>query len=531
MRITDRRDTRWFQALSTGALAGAVASLAMTLVMAVLRYGLGVATPAELTGDRLVPTFSIAQFFALLDRFGGYNELKQVGVTRVLGGQLALGLLGGVLYAGVVERPHARHRVQALNLSEIGPGRLFVALFVGCLWIGTLLFLWPVLGTHYGGLPPAQATWVTIVGLLISYGVYGLGLMWAYQAIRGGGTSRTPGGFNIALNRRAVVVGAFGVLTAIATGAILRRLYSLTTFSYDGRRYGGPDVQPIVPNDRFYVVTKNVIDPLITPAVWRLEITGQVKQPRSYRFEDLLSMPAVTQETTLECISNAVGDGLMSNALWKGVPLRRLLEAAGPGSGVVDVLLHAVDGYTDSFDFDKAMDPTTLVVYEMNGVPLPVSHGYPVRVIVPGLFGEKNVKWVTRVELVDRQVKGFYARQGWGPNFVIPTEARFDQPSHGQTMGSPVRLKGIAFAGARGVSRVEVSLDDAVTWHGARVDYRGAPMAWVLWSFDWHPTQPGRYSLVVRATDGTGALQTPEERSFAPEGATGYHRITVQVEV
>ena len=152
---------------------------------------------------------------------------------------------------------------------------------------------------------------------------------------------------------------------------------------------------------------------------------------------------------------------------------------------------------------------------------------------MPGLFGEKNVKWVTRIELVDRDVKGFYARQGWGPNFVIPTESRFDQPSPGQTiqaqLGSAVPLKGIAFAGARGISRVEVSFDDALTWQEARLDYRGAPMAWVLWGIDWHPTQAGGYTLVVRATDGTGIVQTPEERSFVPEGATGYHRISVLV--
>jgi len=109
----------------------------------------------------------------------------------------------------------------------------------------------------------------------------------------------------------------------------------------------------------------------------------------------------------------------------------------------------------------------------------------------------------------------------------------FDQPSAGQTiqapLGSAVPLKGIAFAGARGISRVEVSFDDALTWYEARLDYRGAPMAWVVWGIDWRPTQAGRYTLVVRATDGTGSLQTPEARSFAPEGATGYQRISVFV--
>jgi DMSO/TMAO reductase YedYZ molybdopterin-dependent catalytic subunit len=535
MRAADMHSRPWFQALGAGLLAGGVASLVMTLVMVLLRHAWGVATPAELTGDRLAPTLTIEQFFRLLDRYGGYNELKQAGVAGVLVGQLAVGLLGGVLYALLVEHQRTRSPDQVQHFGEPRIGLLFVALFVGLLWLATLAFLWPVLGMHYGGLPPGQATWVTTVGLLVCYGVYGLVLMWAYQMITGGVAFRASGPGNRPSNRRSVLVGGIAVLAAIAAGAILRRLYSLATFSYDGTRYSGPDIQSITPNDRFYVVTKNVIDPVIRPAVWRLEVTGWVEQARTYRFEDLLTMPAVTQETTLECISNGVGDGLMSNARWKGVPLHRLLEAARPQPGVVSVLLHAADGYTDSFAFEKAMEPTTLAVYEMNGAPLPVRHGYPVRIIVPGLFGEKNVKWVTRVELVEHHVKGFYARQGWGPNFVIPTEARFDQPSHNQTikmpMGSAALLKGIAFAGARGINRVEVSFDDAMTWHEARIDYRGAPMAWVLWSFDWHLAQPGRYTLVVRATDGTGTLQPPEDRSFAPEGATGYHRIAVQVEI
>jgi DMSO/TMAO reductase YedYZ molybdopterin-dependent catalytic subunit len=148
----------------------------------------------------------------------------------------------------------------------------------------------------------------------------------------------------------------------------------------------------------------------------------------------------------------------------------------------------------------------------MNGELLPGRHGYPARVIAPGLFGKNNVKWVTRIELVDAHVKGFYEKQGWGPSFVVPTTSRFDDPSQGQTLrparGEMVVLKGIAYAGARGVTRVEVSLDNAQTWHEARIDYKGAPMAWVLWSYDWQPPHPAESKLVVRATDGTGELQT-----------------------
>jgi hypothetical protein len=152
--VADRREARWVRALGAGTSAGAVAALAMTLVVVILRYTLGGATPAELVGDRLAPTLTIAQFFALLDRFGGYNELKLAGLTRVLGGQLVVGLLGGVVYALVVERQRAYPPAQALSSGAIRSGRLLMALFVSSLWLVTLLLLWPVLGTHYHGLPP-----------------------------------------------------------------------------------------------------------------------------------------------------------------------------------------------------------------------------------------------------------------------------------------------------------------------------------------------------------------------------------------
>lgn len=229
------------------------------------------------------------------------------------------------------------------------------------------------------------------------------------------------------------------------------------------------------------------------------------------------------------CISNAVGDGLMSNARWKGIPLRALLEAAGPRPGAVEAVLRGADSYSDTIAFAKAMDPATLVAYEMNGDPLPQRHGYPVRVIVPGLFGEKNVKWVTRVELVDHDAKGFYESQGWGPSFVIPTHSRFDEPEDGSRIPvGAATLRGIAFAGARGVRAVEVSVDAGRTWRGAQIDYPGTTLTWALWSYDWRPG-PGNFEAVVRATDGEGTVQTSAERGTIPEGSTGYHRIRFTV--
>jgi DMSO/TMAO reductase YedYZ molybdopterin-dependent catalytic subunit len=151
----------------------------------------------------------------------------------------------------------------------------------------------------------------------------------------------------------------------------VKKIYDDSTLSYDGLRYNGPGVKPITPNDQFYVVTKNVIDPNPTKATWRLTVDGAVEKPRTYDFDDIASMPSVEQEMTLACISNAVGAALVSNAVWKGTPLRNLLDDVGPKSGVMDILVHAADGYTHDVRFEKIMEETTILAYEMNGEPLP----------------------------------------------------------------------------------------------------------------------------------------------------------------
>ena len=517
-----------------GLVAGLVAALALTLAMMSLRLLLGVATAPELVGDRIAPLLPVNTFLYLLDLAGGYNELKQIGVVSVIAGQLAFGVLGGLWYATRTERARLPEATGRFGVNR--RGLLFVGLFVGTLWLASIVLLWPVLGTHYAGRPPGQATVITALGLLFSYAVFGAtliltyGVMARHAPLDNADSARQPDG------RRALLVAGAGVAVAIALGVVMRRLYGLATFSYDGTQYKGADVQAITPNERFYVVSKNVIDPNVERRLWRLEVTGMVESPQSFSYEALTAMAATTQETTLRCISNQTGGGLMSNAAWKGVPLKSLIEAARPKGTVLEVILHGADNYTDTVAFEKAMNPTTLAAFEMNGEPLPFNHGYPVRVIVPGLYGEKNVKWVTRIELVERDAKGFYERQGWGPNFVVPTSSRFDQPDDRQkfklaALGAAfVTLRGVAHGGDRGIARVEISPDDGRTWREANVEHAQSPSAWSLWSYDWNPNAPGEYKLIVRATDGAGALQTPDERGIVPEGSTGYHKITVNIE-
>ncbi|MBA2488623.1 MAG: molybdopterin-dependent oxidoreductase [Chloroflexi bacterium] len=508
-------------AAATGLLAGLVAALAMTALMLVLRTVAGIPTPSELVGDRFAPLIPARDFGGLISWAGGYNELKQLGVFAVLVGQIAAGVLGGAVYAVLRDRGSR--------------ARGFLVGFVIFLWLAALIVLWPVLPTNFAGLPPDPARVVTAASMLAAFALYGVltaGLVKTLRPAREKPAGDASTGAASHLGRRAILVGAAGVGLLAVSGGLLRRLSDDATFAYDGLQVRGPDIEPITPNELFYVVSKNVIDPAVDGGLWRMAVTGQVDRPSTIDLAALRAMPAVEQETTLMCISNIVSGGLMSNAIWRGVPLASLIDQAGPRSGAVEVVCKSVDGYSDTFAIDKAMEPTTLVAYEMNGEPLPRRHGYPVRLIVPGLFGEKSIKWLTEVELVDRDVLGFYETQGWGPGFVIPTRSRFYGPDLRQpiSVGQPVRLNGTAFGGDRGVAAVEVSVDDGSTWQPAQLDYPGSRLSWALWSFEWTPTAAGESRLGVRATDRQGNVQTGASRPVVPEGATGIHvvRATVQ---
>jgi DMSO/TMAO reductase YedYZ molybdopterin-dependent catalytic subunit len=533
---------RWLAIAATGLLSGVVAALAMVLLMLAGRMWLGISPPFEALPDRFAPTIDINTFFSLFGRFGGYNGLKRFGIISGLAGLFAVGALFGVLYALVVESRRSREAAGWRN----GVSRAGLAFIIGAallLWLVSIALLWPVLDANYRGLPPGSAMLVSAIALLVEYLVFAALVILLYRWLvprPPSPVTRHPSPVGAPVGRRALVAGAAGVALAAGSGALLRDLNAQATFTYDGLAYSGPGVQPIAPNDKFYTVTKNVVDPNVDAPMWRLEIGGLVAEPRSYSFEDLMSLANVEQESTLMCISNRIGAGLMSNAVWQGVRLRDLLEASRPLDGALEVFLNGADAYTDSFAFEKAMNPTTIVAFAMNGEPLPQRHGYPARVVVPGLYGEKNVKWVTRIDVVDYDAKGFYEQQGWGPNFVIPTRSdifaprwvrrRGDSFVEPFTAGQTATIRGRAFAGDRGIQRVEFSTDDGSTWHETRIDFAGTPLTWTFWSVEWRPEEPGQYTIVSRATDGTGAPQPSESRGIVPQGATGYHRVVATVE-
>lgn len=510
------------RAIGAGFFAGFVAGLLMTAAMLLLAWLFGIATPLAILGDRISVFIPADTFLSLMGRVGGYNNMKQLGVASVIVGQLVVGGLGGLVYGMVVRRRRE-------------PGYLFTgAVFILLPLAASAALLWPVLGTHYYGLPINLATVVTLLGLLGAFVIFERTLVLAFRFLTRPSVQANYQEFSPPIGRRALVLGGLGILIAGGGYELLRRLYGIATFSYDGAQYKGRVVQPITPNDQFYCVTKNVVDPRVNASLWRLEVTGLVKTRQTYRLERLKSLPAVTQETTLMCISNGLDAGLMSNAFWKGVPLNVLLNAATPLPGAAKVRLHGVDNYTDTFPLEKAMDPTTLVVYEMNGETLPDRHGFPARVIVPGYFGEKHVKWITRIEVADKNAIGFYEKQGWGPDFTIPTRSRIDQPDHesfvkAEDARAGITVRGVAFGGDRGISRVEVSFNDGGAWQEAKIDYPGTKLTWALWIYDWRPPGPDNYMLVVRATDGQGAVQEWDEKRPFKSGTTGFHRIVVYV--
>ena len=511
------------KAIGVGLLAGLIAGMAMTVVMLLLAL-FGIATPLAIIGDRLSVFISPGPFLKIMGKVGGYNHLKQLGVGSTMAGQLLFGAIGGAIY-GFFMRRDSQWRATAWTMS------IFVILPI----VAVALALWPVLGTSYIGLPAAAARLITLIGFALSVVVFERTLLAAFHFLtRPRAEPEGAAEFSPPIGRRALLIGAVGLVLAGGGVALIRKLFRVATFSYDGTQYKGRIVQPITPNDQFYCVTKNVIDPTVDLDLWHLEVNGLVQNPALYRLQDLKGFDAVEQETTLMCISNGLADGLISNAKWKGLTMRDLLDQAAPLSNAARVRLHGVDNYTDTVPLEKALDPTTLLAYEMNGEPLANRHGYPLRAVVPGYFGEKHVKWLTRIEVTDANAKGFYETQGWGPDFIVPTRSRIDVPddntqfSLGKLTG-PIEVKGMAYGGDRGVSAVELSFDDGQTWNPAEIYYSGGQLAWSLWKTSWTANQPGDYTLVVRATDGKGQVQDMDWNRGYFSGVTGFHKIMVNV--
>ena len=263
---------------------------------------------------------------------------------------------------------------------------------------------------------------------------------------------------------------------------------------------------------------------------------GEIDNPIELSYSDLLSLPTREADITLSCVSNEVGGRLVSNARWTGVLLSDVLKEAGLSrdkvSGASEQLVgRSVDGWTSGFPTDIAFDGReALVAFGMNGDELPVEHGYPVRLVVPGLYGYVSAtKWLTEVELTDWSFDAYWIKRGWSKEGPIKTQSRIDTVKDGDKLSAGnTQIGGIAWAPARGIERVEVSTDYGETWNEATLATQLDVDAWRLWIYDWN-AQPGEHTIKVRATDGNGETQTEVKAAPHPSGATGYHTVEITV--
>ncbi len=288
-------------------------------------------------------------------------------------------------------------------------------------------------------------------------------------------------------------------------------------------------LRAITPTADFYE-TSSQGDPAVDAAKWSVSIDGLVEESLRFDYEQVRRLPSYEADLTLECISNAIGGSAIGNARWRGTRLRPLLDRAHVKPNAAYAVLHAADGYTTGIPVNRLLYQQNFLAWDMNGAPLPRRHGYPLRIFIPGKFGMKQPKWLTRIEFTDREYIGYWERQGWSNDAERHLAAVIDSPSDGARLaGSAVRLFGYAVSNESGVSRVEVSTDAGRTWQKADIFSNPSPQVWAFWKYDWARPGRGKHTLQARATDGWGRLQTAARAGSFPSGATGYHTISVTI--
>jgi DMSO/TMAO reductase YedYZ molybdopterin-dependent catalytic subunit len=292
----------------------------------------------------------------------------------------------------------------------------------------------------------------------------------------------------------------------------------------------------ITPASSFYLIDTALSSPRIDVNDWKLSVKGAVDNPVEFSYKDLLGMSTREADITLSCVSNTVGGGLVSNGRWTGVLLSDVLAEAGMSRDKIttssrQLVGRSVDGFTTGFKTDIALDGrNALVAFGLNGSELPVKHGYPVRLVIPGLYGYISAtKWLTEIELTNWNFDAYWIQRTWSKEGPVKTQSRIDTISAGDNLSSGKNpIGGIAWAPHRGIEKVEVSTDGGETWNTASLAKQLAEDSWRQYVYDWE-ARPGDYTIQVRATDGNGETQTATKAPPHPSGATGYHTIDVTV--
>ncbi|HEY1455764.1 MAG TPA: molybdopterin-dependent oxidoreductase [Candidatus Dormibacteraeota bacterium] len=482
---------------------GSVAGIALVALMYLAALLLGLRPLPQALNQPLLSLMPGFVFGFLIDTLQHAGKVvEELGLIIAM--VVALGVLGAAAaVAGL------RWRSRYLPLGFAGAG-----------WVVVVAILLPVSGEGFLGLSGGPVTPIIWAAL---FAVYGVVLQMGFEP------SSTPG---VDAGRRRLLGAMPVTIGAVSLGVLgLRLVPGWYQAIFDPPEAGlvGPSPE-ITPVQDFYVVSKNFNDPVVDGQAWRLNVGGLVDHAMNLSLGDLRALAGVDQYVTFECISNDVGGALMSTGAFTGVRLKDLIASASPRSSASWVAFTARDGYTESLPLslvDSA--PEILVAYALDGAPLPSAHGYPARIVIPGHYGMKSPKWLDRIDLVTHESGGYWEQQGWDHNALVKTTARIDLPRDSDIVKlGPITLRGVAFAGTRGVSKVEYTTDGR-TWTQADFKAPLSPYTWVLWQATWTPSSEGAYRLMVRATDGTGATQSSANAASYPSGASGYHTIGVSV--
>lgn len=538
------------QRFTTGFTSGAAAGIVASVIMLTLSVTLGGISLPEVFGSALTQVMPPPLFDFLHRLIGG--DSKHYFFYGILVGQcLVFAACGGLcsLLLGTA-RLRARRNTDQLRWSD----GLLLAAF---LWLLVGLVFLPLTGAGIFGMALANGLLNSISSLAVVGIVFGLLFVSIYnqlitrQALKheASGDEKVSEGNpsrRAILQHGAIVVGA-GVVGILAWRFITS---GASTASSSATKLIGQFKNKIVPppvpnygtiqpvanlspeissNDQYYIVSKNLFsDPVVNGNTWSLRIHGMVDQPYTLNYNQLMALPRKVQYESMMCISNEVGGQYMSNAKWEGIPLVDLLNKAGIQTGATKVVLSASDNYSDSIHLTKALEPTTLVAVRMNDVTLPNGHGFPARLLVPGIYGMKHVKWITDIEIVNTDFQGYWQTRGWSDPAPIRMTSRIDTPLTGATLTAkkPTYIAGVAFSGNKGISQVDVSLDNGTTWQHAILKKPFSDLTWVIWEFPWTPTQ-GPHTITVRAVDKEGNVQDPTPAVPLPNGSSGYHTISV----
>jgi DMSO/TMAO reductase YedYZ molybdopterin-dependent catalytic subunit len=508
-----------------GALLGACAAGLTVAASLLVRIITGLPSLSEVLGNGLALLLPGNVFGTLID------TLQERGRPLLLLGSTVLIVLVGAAIGRWVARwswvPVAPYPSAPATRRGVALLRWLVPALG--LWILTL----PLVVIGEGSIA-VSATWLDLLDWLVMSG-----LIEVLLAMPEGGGSK-PGALREtqegAHTRRTFLAGAGAVLGAVTLGYLGVNVLRATSPPMPrlnlGRPAGGPgDRLPegITPTSDFYVVSKDLFGPpAVDAATWQLRVDGL--HPYSLSYQDLLAEPHVSQTQTLECISNPVAGTLISTGVWRGVQLSGLLERAGVPSSTVQIVFGCADGYTESLPLDQAMAPSTLVADRLNGRPLTAEHGFPARILVVDHYGMKNPKWLTSVSHSSQPYIGYWEQQGWNAGAYPKTFSRFDFPAGNTSLsaGRKYLLTGVAWAGTRGISAVELSFDGSRHWSKAKLIPPLSPYTWTLWSYPWSPNA-GFYTVKLRARDGLGHYQPANQTQSYPSGASAYEELTLLV--